>query len=199
MYFFLNVDLLDKAQTFFFRRGAIPVQPPRLFQHFKHVLLEDVQPPVTTALHIYPDDVKVERWLFRGSWIHSGNLSQRVAVASTLFVLVAHYRHKQIPDELSHQSSHSGRTRVVPSLLLLSRLQQHSVQHQSVSIDQRLGLVVDAGVVEHEGKVFKQSFDILVPACRHMASNALHVDGFLDCGVVVRQFGTRRQTEEDCT
>lgn len=72
------------------------------------------------------------------------------------------------------------------------------MQHQSVPIDERLRLIVHARVVEHESKVLNQRLNVLVPAGRHMASHTLHIDGFLDSSIVVRQFGTRRQAEEDC-
>lgn len=177
--------------------AAAPVEPPGLLQHFKHVLLKDVQPPVSAALHIPPDNVQVERWSLRGRWVHSGDLGQRVAVAAALLVLVAHHGHVQVPDQLSHQRSHGRRLQVLAPLLPLAGLQQHPVQHQGVPVDQRLGLVVDARVVEHEGKVVNQRLHVLVAAPRHVASHTLHVDGPLDGGVVVRQLSARRQAEED--
>lgn len=177
---------------------GIPVQPPCLLQYFKHVLLKNVQSPVAATLHIHPDDIKVERCFFRGGWIHSGYLSQRVTVTSSLFVLVAQHGHKQVPDQLSHQRYHGRRPRVLASLLSLAGFQQHAMQHQSIPIDERLGLIVHARVVEHESKVLNQRLNVLVPATRHMASHTLHINGFLDSSIVVRQLGTRRQAEEDC-
>ena len=176
---------------------CVPVKSACLLQHLKHVFLENIQSPVAASVHVHPYDIKVKWWLLRRGWIHSRNLSQRVAVASALFILVAQHWHKQVPDQLSHQQSHSRRPGVLASLLMLACLQQHPVQHQSVPVDQRLRLIVYAGVVEHENKVLNQGVNILETASRHMTSQALHVDGPLDGGVVVRQLGTRWQTEED--
>ncbi|KAG7244660.1 hypothetical protein INR49_029679 [Caranx melampygus] len=94
-------------------------------RHFKHVFLKNVQPPVSASVHVHPDDIKIKWRLLGSSWIHSRNLSQRVTVASALFVLVAQHRHKQIPDQLLHQRSDSTGSGVLATLLLLTRLQQH--------------------------------------------------------------------------
>lgn len=161
------------------------------------MFLENVQSPVASSLHVDPYDIEVKRRFLGGDGIHGGDLRQRVAVASTLFVLVAHHRHEEVPNQLPHQRSHGRGPEVLASFLLLTRLQQHAVQHQSVAIDEGLWFVVDAGVVEHQSKVLHQSFNILVTTSRHVAAQAFHVDGSLDVGVVIRQLGARWQAEED--
>ncbi|TNN84388.1 hypothetical protein EYF80_005381 [Liparis tanakae] len=101
--------------------------------------------------------------LCRCGWIDSRDLSQRVAVASALFVLVAQHGHKQVPDQLSHQMSHIRRSGVFASLLLLACLQQHPG-------DGLFDLLIVVRIFLARGKVlerFREDLALAVPGPPH--------------------------------
>ena len=176
---------------------VVPVQASGLLQNLKHVILEHVQPLVARFVHIRPDDLKVQRGPVRVGRISGGDLRQRVAVATALVVLVTEHGHEQAADEVLDEAGHVGHVGVFAPLQVPPRLQEHPVQDQGVLVDERLGLVVRAGVVEHEHQVLHQRVHVLVLVGQHVTLDLLHVHRLLDGHVVVGQLGTRRQAQED--
>lgn len=166
------------------------MQSPCFLQHFKHVLLKHIQPLIATNIYIRPDNLKVEGWLIRVGWIASRDFCQRVTITAAFIILVVEYRHKQVVDELLDEEGYTGDMCILSTLQVTPRLQKDLVQHQGVLVDEGLGLVVGAGVVEHQHEVLHQTVHILVFICHHVAPQLLHINRLLDGDIVVRQLST---------